>query len=223
MNVWYVPLAFWLWTHEDKEKEDELFFNHFLRKGDTVVDCGAHLGTLTMTAAKIVGNAGKVIACEVHPRTFSYLYRNIKKNNMRNVTCINTAIGDKKGTVSITDEYVSDLNHITKDGCLTVPITTLDTITENIAHIRLLKLDIEGYELQALREGNRTLLKVDAIYFESAEGSFSRYGYTLKDVIVFLKHNNFSCFLVDTAMNYIPIDENHVTKTRYENILALKQ
>ena len=77
MRVFYSPYAFWLWTHQDKEKDEELFFESFLNEGDTVVDCGAHIGTLTITAAKVVKEQGRVFAFEAHPRTFSYLLKNL--------------------------------------------------------------------------------------------------------------------------------------------------
>ena len=125
LHVSYSPLAFWLWTRQNKPKSDELFYERFLRPGDIVVDCGAHLGTLAMTAASLVGPEGSVLACEMHPRTYSYLVRNIKKNGFTNIITINTAVGDKVQTVRITDEYVSDINHITDDGALTVPMATI--------------------------------------------------------------------------------------------------
>jgi FkbM family methyltransferase len=112
MRVFYSPFAFWLWTHEGAEKEDEMFFESFLKEGDIVVDCGAHIGTLTITASRIVGEKGKVFSYEAHPRTFSYLKRNTEDNDCRNVLVKNVAIGKKKGVVSFSDYYASDLNSV---------------------------------------------------------------------------------------------------------------
>ena len=222
MRVWYAPFAFWLWTHEETQKADELFFESFLRPGDVVIDCGAHLGTLTMTASRLVGARGKVIACEMHPRTFSYLKRNIADNHCHNVELHHTAIGDTLGTVTSTDEYVSDMNHITSEGSLVVPIATIDTLAQDLFSIDLIKLDIEGYELQALIGAEETLAKTKAVYCEIAKASFARYNYALGDIILFLKQKGFTCYAFDQENNQFEIDDTYVSKVKYENILAIR-
>lgn len=222
MRVWYAPYALWLWNHEGSKKEEEEFINYFLKEGDVIIDCGAHLGTLSIVASKKVGQKGTVIALEPHPRTFSYLARNSKDNRCENITCINKAISDKEGKAFMTDSYVSDMNHIGDDGNIVVLTTTLDAIARDLEKIDLIKLDVEGYELQALKGGEETLKKTRAIYFESAGGSFARYGYSLKDMMKYLKEKGFDCFFVREGNALEEVPENHVTKTRYENIVAIK-
>ncbi len=221
MRVFYSPYAFWLWTHEDKEKDEELFFEAFLKEGDTVVDCGAHIGTLTITASKLVGEKGKVFSYEAHPRTFSYLQKNVADNNCRNVLLKNLAIGDKEQVVTFSDYYASDLNSVEENGALSVEMKTLDVLLKEVEVVDLLKLDIEGSELPALCGGGTTLSKTKAIYFESAERSFSRFNYQLKDIIFFLKQRGFSCYKTKGGEVGDEITETHVTKMRYENIIAL--
>lgn len=225
MRVWYIPLAFWLWTHETRAKEDEKFFELFLREGDTVIDCGAHLGTLTITASRAVGMTGKVLAYEMHPRTFSYLKRNIEDNRLGNVSVVNCAIGEEKKMVSITDEYVSDMNHVTQPGHLTmnVQMKTLDEVAGLLPQVTLLKLDVEGHELQALVGAEELLTRTTAVYFESAETSFARYQYSLKHVISFLKKRGFACHLIDAQFKLIPLGDTYITKVKYENILAIRR
>lgn len=223
MRVFYSPFAFWLWTHEDREKEEETFFESFLKEGDTVVDCGAHIGTLTITASKLVGEKGDVFAYEAHPRTFSYLKRNVEDNHCDNVSTYNFAIGDREENVTFSDYYASDLNSVEDGGKFSVEMKTLDGLLKNVQTIDLLKLDIEGSELSALRGAVETLKKTKAIYFESAERSFTRFGYKLKDVVAFLKENEFICYQTKGSGVGKEIDGNHVTKMRYENILALRK
>ncbi len=223
MRVFYSPYAFWLWTHEDKEKDEELFFESFLKEGDTVVDCGAHIGTLTITASKLVGERGKVFSFEAHPRTFSYLKRNLVENGCDNVVLENVAIGEKEQMVNFSDYYASDLNSIEDEGKFLVTMKTLDTLLGDVAAIDLLKLDIEGSELPALLGGGEAIKKIKAIYFESAERSFTRFGYELKDVVDFLKEKGFICYQAKRGELGKEIDGGHVTNMRYENILALKK
>lgn len=221
MRVFYSPFAFWLWTHEDREKDEEIFFESYLKAGDTVVDCGAHIGTLTITASKIVGGKGKVFSYEAHPRTFSYLKRNTEDNNCKNVSAHNLAIGDKERVVNFSDYYASDLNSIEDDGKFSVEMKTLDGLLKDVETIDLLKLDIEGSELPALLGAVETIKKTKAIYFESAQRSFTRFNYKLDDIIFFLEKNGFTCYLMSGKSILGGIKPGHVTKMRYENILAL--
>lgn len=223
MRVFYSPYAFWLWTHEDKEKEEEQFFESFIKHGDTIVDCGAHIGTLTIIASKLVGREGQVFAYEAHPRTFSYLKRNIEDNNCDNVSTYNFAIGDREENVTFSDYYASDLNSVEDGGKFSVEMKTLDGLLKDVQTIDLLKLDIEGSELPALLGAVETLKKTKAVYFESAERSFRRFHYELKDVVAFLKENGLTCYQTDGGEIGKELDGSHVTKMRYENILAIKK
>lgn len=222
IHISYTPLAFWLWTRQDKAKNDELFYETFLTRGNVVLDCGAHVGTLAMTAASLVGNEGKVIACEMHPRTYSYLARNIKQNGFTNITAINTAIGEREQTVLVTDEYVSDINHVSDEGSLAIPMTTIDDVAHDLPRIDLLKLDVEGYEFQALKGATETLPKIKAVYFEAAPRNFARYGYALKDILGFLEERGYDCFAFDEENKMQRINTSYSPSVKYENILALR-
>ncbi|MBP6888414.1 MAG: FkbM family methyltransferase [Candidatus Pacebacteria bacterium] len=223
MRVFYSPYAFWLWTHQDKEKDEELFFESFLNEGDTVVDCGAHIGTLTITAAKVVKEQGRVFAFEAHPRTFSYLLKNIKDNKCNNVVAKNIAIGNTEKMVSFSDYYASDLNGVEESGAYLVAMKTLDNELKYLPRIDLLKLDIEGCELLALIGGREILRKTKAVYFESAEKSFKRFGYTLQDIIKELRSFGFVIYHTQAGVIGEEVLDGHSTKTRYENILAVRK
>lgn len=68
--------------HEEFETE---IFKKEIKKGDTVLDLGAHIGYYTLLAAKLVGEKGKVFAFEPEPTNFALLKKNIKINNHQNV------------------------------------------------------------------------------------------------------------------------------------------
>lgn len=222
MRVWFAPYAFWLWNHEQYVREDELFFSRFLQEGDVVVDAGAHLGTLTMTASNHVGKTGRVIACEPHPKTYQYLSRNIKDNYCSNVMLHNVAVGDISHNVYMTSHYVSDMNRVTDSGTVKVSMSTLDDLLKDEEHITLLKLDVEGYELPALMGAKQILAKTDAVYFESAALSFKERGYSLSDIITLLKECGFTTYKQEDNFALQEIGLDHRTKERYENLIALK-
>lgn len=222
MRVWKSPFAFWLWSHQDRIRKDEEFVNSFLKEGDTFVDCGAHLGTLAITASKRVGLKGKVIAFEPTPATFSYLKQNIEDNSCHNVSLHKLAVGDKIKSVMFKTSYISDMNHIDEEGNVEVQMTTLDHLLKNEKEITLLKLDVEGEELSALMGAHNILPKVSAVYFESAPETLKRKGYGLVDIMDCLDSFGFKVYRQDDNFSIFQIDKNYETKQRYEDLIALK-
>ena len=81
------------------EKDVRKRFNP--KEGDVVIDVGAAFGLYTLPSSKQVGQSGKVIAIEAHPKNYEMLNRNVKLNNLTNVTCLNYAVYSTKTKVKI--------------------------------------------------------------------------------------------------------------------------
>ena len=69
-----------LWIDPDDRKDDVAFFTDFLRPGDTVIDVGANIGSLSLLAAVLTQDKGKAVAIEPHPRTFGFQQQNLAFN-----------------------------------------------------------------------------------------------------------------------------------------------
>jgi precorrin-6B methylase 2 len=80
-----------LWQNSHVSDEDHRVIGKILRPGDTFVDVGANIGELSLFAAQRVGKSGCVVSVEAHPRTFSYLKRNIEMNPHLMVQAVNMA------------------------------------------------------------------------------------------------------------------------------------
>jgi len=199
-----------LWCDPHFFAHDEKILQQYLRPGDTFVDVGANIGALSLTAAGIVGEAGRVFSVEAHPRTVDYLRGNIKLNNADNVTIIHAAAGDHEGVVNFSSGRSDDQNRVAESG-LSVPLRTLDSLIPDVP-VKLLKIDIEGFELFALRGAERLLQRTAMIYFESWESHFSKYGYSTQDVLEFLTQHGFE---VGQPENYKSL--------HCENLLAIRR
>ena len=57
-----------------------------IKKGDVVIDIGAHIGYYTVLFAKLVGPEGRVFAFEASPTNFKILKKNVDVNGYQNVT-----------------------------------------------------------------------------------------------------------------------------------------
>jgi FkbM family methyltransferase len=201
--------------------EEEELFARYLREGDCVVDVGANIGSVTLTAASRIGPQGSVYAFEPHPRIFGYLKENVAMNGFRNVHAFNLAVGRCEGSVPFSDARTDDQNAIIQHGPgISVPMRPLDAmhIAEPVIH--LLKIDTEGYEKFVLLGASKLLEKTLAVYFESGDQTFAKYGYHAREVFRLMKDAGFCVFKpCDCALWPIPEGYN---STQVENLLALR-
>lgn len=192
-------VALTLWVDTQVIDPVEEFSVEFLNPGDTFIDVGANIGCVTAAGSVTVGETGRVFAIEAHPRTFSYLERTVALNKATNVTCLNVALGATDGTVCFTDERrKDDNNRVSQDASsgLEVPCVPLTSIVQNnsIDHIDLLKIDVEGFEMQVLRGAESILPKVDCMYIEVLDHTLRKFGSSAEEVIAFVRAQGFELF-----------------------------
>jgi FkbM family methyltransferase len=135
-----------------------------LKPGMTVVDVGANVGHYTALAAQCVGPTGRVVSFEPSAYAFHRLQRWALTNRVPCVHLIHAGLSDSPGTAQLYLGDTSD-NHtptmVAHDNTTTslVPVSTLDLYARqlDLAHIDLLKLDVEGWEEHVLN-GAQNLL-----------------------------------------------------------------
>jgi FkbM family methyltransferase len=217
----HVSARLWLDPRYHGDFDEEHFLRAYLRPGDTVVDAGANIGFTTLVAASTVGPTGTVIAIEPHPRIFSYLRGNVRLNRA-DVELHNLALGEESGRLHLSDEEDECVNAVRQDERgLPVAVRRLDDIADAVGPVRLLKLDVEGYELFALRGSAKTLEGVECLYVESFEENFRRYGYTGADMLGLLYDVGFRVFRqVDTG-SLVSVARSHNSK-ECENLIAVR-
>lgn len=202
------------------------FIAHVLSDGDLFIDVGANIGSYTVLAA--AGCSCRVILIEPSKRTFSVLQRNIKVNNLEHLVEIhNLALSNTRGSIRFTTNC-DTTNHVVAEGesdaassgYETVTVTTLDDLLgehHSSSSCKVIKLDVEGYELNVLKGGTRTLASENllAIIVE-INGSSSRYSGTDDEIVNFLQSMGFSSFKYDApgrkvngvAVNQVMTSEN---------------
>jgi FkbM family methyltransferase len=211
------------WLNPSFGADDEKFLCKILRPNDTVIDVGANIGTISLACASLVGEKGRVIAFEPNPRTFGFLKKNIRLNNFTNITPHNCAVGDKKGVVCFSDQKHDDQNRITSEGRHNVSLITLDEQLSSIkGRIRLLKVDVEGYEKFVFLGALKTLERTDYICCEVFEPHFAAVGYKTSDLLRILKDSGFCLYRIDEGCKYIAIDTDYMPE-RCMNIVGKRE
>ena len=137
------------------------FLRDELRRGDVMVDVGAHIGVHALTAAARLRRlgGGAVVAFEPAHDSASKLRAAAARNRLQ-LTVVEAALGAEPGTADLranpaydaADAGVRSL-HARGPRVQTVPVTTFDAWAAEawLERLDLVKLDVEGAELEALR------------------------------------------------------------------------
>lgn len=128
----------------------------------TVIDVGANIGLTTVAAARCV-TSGRVVAIEPSPCAFECLEKCVLSNSLNNVTIIKAGLGEFSGeTEFIQSEFLAGSYvafNAREKSTIQVKILTLDEIivTEKLKEVNLIKIDVEGSELDVLRGANNLI------------------------------------------------------------------
>ncbi len=210
-----------LWIEPNFRLDQEFFYQNYLKKGDTVIDIGANIGTITITSAIKVGSTGKVYSVEAHPKIFQYLKGNIKQNNLTNVELFNFAVGDKTGSVSFSDLASDGQNKIIDDKTGSkVSLVKIDDMNIDETSIDLFKIDVEGYEKFAFLGSENILKKTLCVYFEAVPKHYENYGYSFFDIYNILNQHDFKLFRFLENKKISPISQDYISQN--EDLLAIR-
>jgi len=140
---------------------------HISAKG-LLIDIGANEGYSSLRLSKALPRQ-HIISLEASPGTFALLGRNIKLNNLTNITTLNLAASD------IDDKVVSmaiSCNYYRSHGSLNNKFThkssdteeahtiTIDTLLKRVASkdsVSFIKIDVEGHEINVLNGASQTI------------------------------------------------------------------
>ncbi len=155
--------------------------------GDVFIDVGANVGFFSMAASSVFNS---VLSFEPTPNTLSRLRENIKYNEIKNIDIFDCALSEKQGVLKLhvnplnsggnslnnfSSRMIEDSGRNDWESC-DVDVKTLDTILLNkdsvISSLDLLKIDVEGHEVSALKGAINTLSKYKPLIY--AEVSRSR-------------------------------------------------
>jgi FkbM family methyltransferase len=213
------------------EAETAIFLLGWLRPGMTFVDAGAHVGQYSMLASGRLGAAGRVVAFEPHPVLRRVLRRNIRRAGCPNVTVSPLALGHASGRAELVLHPSANYggSSLRPDDATAhhrrapVRVIPLDDYLDRagVARVDVLKLDVEGAELDVLEGAARTLAANPRIVLvvEFLRENPLRFGRTVEDLEARLRELGFLLFALtpDGPRRYQPVGERSV------NVVAVRQ
>lgn len=204
-------------SHEPFETE---LLSKWIKESDYVLDLGANIGYFTLIMSKLVGDSGKVFSFEPSMDNFEILKKNIKVNNCNNVIIENMAVGNKNGEIKL---YLSDNqsmhtlyeNTISTNRSVTVPIIKLDDYynKKSINKINVIKMDVEGAELDTLRGMSNILTenKDVVLFVEFNPESIKKAGMLPKDQLAFIDDLGFKIYVIyESAQKIKPMNVDQI-------------
>jgi FkbM family methyltransferase len=161
------------------------------RDCDLFIDVGANQGIYSAIAARSLRNDAEVIAIEPQLELADCIERTLAASSLRRWRVLKTAVGDRPGIASlvIPSENQGEAHVGTTgsqlDGAVQTPVTLLDDIlseTREGANV-VIKMDIEGSELAALRGGAAFIRRcLPILVMELNPEAMARYGQTAADM-----------------------------------------
>jgi len=153
--------------------------------GGLFVDVGANFGWYSLLFSTCAGPTGQVAAIEPDDANFALLRHNIEFNKLANVAALQVGVGASKGTAQLfeLDRFNPGAHSVRPvEGACSARTIELHRLDELLApfpgHISLLKMDIEGYEIDALLGAEATLARTQNVLVEYSPRFLKACGHT---------------------------------------------
>ena len=139
-----------------------LLLRALLRAGDTFVDVGANLGQVTLFARRLVGDTGRVFACEPNPRPRARLAARLLRNGLQDVEVLPVALSDSDGDGTLHEfdghsGWGSLVAQAPAGAVASAAVAVQCVRGDRVLREQLdgrpswIKIDVEGHELAVLR------------------------------------------------------------------------
>ncbi len=162
-----------------------------LRRGDQYVDIGANIGMTMLSAAAVLGPHGRGLAFEPNPEAFARLKQHAEINGLKSFHLVQRAIDEQRSTARLFipggETLLASLAPQSGGAGSFVDVETAP-IDEHLVHLNpahptLIKIDVEGYEVQVLK-GIGTMLRWPevAIVSEVGEDMLRRAGHSREEL-----------------------------------------
>jgi FkbM family methyltransferase len=176
--------------------------------GDIVIDIGANVGWYSLLLARLAPDDSQIFAFEPDPLNFELLEHNIRLNKATRITAVQKALAAEDGVQRLYQHDSNNLGrhsllHLQDGQAVDVQTTSLDKFwNENALGARVprfIKIDIEGYELVALRGASEVLKHCPALLCEYSPDYMRQGGLDPADLIDLLVGHGFKPYAISAT------------------------
>ncbi|MEO8086990.1 MAG: FkbM family methyltransferase [Bacteroidota bacterium] len=187
-----------------KDRHHLSLIRKLIKPGFQVLDIGGNIGFFTKFLAKSVGSSGHVYSFEPDKTNFSHLKKELLGNN--NVTLVQKAVAAESGSLTLYTSSLLNVDHRTYKpenytGSYTVEKVAIDEFVSDRFKIDFIKMDIQGFEKDALKGMEKTLQANPGIilFTEFWPYGLSQAGSSAVEVYDLLAGYGFLIYKVDAA------------------------
>jgi len=215
-RLYYFSLAGWGYTR---------LLSRILRPGDNVIDVGANVGHFSATCGLFLGKSGNVYAIEANPTLVERLHRVGAIEDACPIRPHHFAIAKSSGRMQFHIATVSGWSSTVANDTFTtataveVPAITLDDFVqrEGIRSLKLLKLDIEGGEADALLGADQILTQQLTEFFliETERHRLRSFGRTASEIAERMTDHGYVPVCLIDSDRILPVDESRPIRTSF--------
>lgn len=210
------------WGHD---LADLRYLWRILRPGMVFLDIGAHHGLYSLVAAKRLGAGSTVIAFEPSQNELRRLRLHVRLNRMRSVRAEPLALGAENSRKTFFQIVSGDNTRgglrppASSDSVSEASVETarLDDYVARLAldRVDVVKLDVEGGELEVLQGASSVLKKFRPIFIcEVLDATTQVWGYNAREIVLMFQRHDFRVFEIQRDGSII----RHEIKDRYPDV-----
>lgn len=179
---WWYSETGWKTAGELKE------LTRLVKRGDRVLEIGAHHGFTGLLCANFAGPTGAVVAVEAHPWNAMVEAAQIGLNpSIKNLRFIHAAASDQEGRIAVvTEDHNSSVS--VNNGAATVEVAarTGDALDAEFGPFDVLKIDVEGFETKVLKGCQKVLERRPKLALEVHIDELPKYRTTVAEVFALI-------------------------------------
>jgi FkbM family methyltransferase len=204
------PTRWFRYFGSEYEPESFDLFKKYINQGDVILDIGAHIGLYSVFFSKLTQNNGRVYSFEPNNESYLVLKQTLHLNNCENVITFPMAVSSKTEDLIFYSTGSGDAfgSLVLRDNTnkIVLPAVSVDDFVEkqNLAKVNIIKIDVEGAELDALRGALKTFDKYKPIVLLALHPSTIRNnGHSLLQI-----YNILNDLKYDIRRNDMPINKD---------------
>jgi len=200
------------------------FLSRLLAPGDTVVEAGANIGSITVPLARVVGAGGRLIAFEPQRVAFTLLCANCALNELGQIEPRRAAVGATPGEIVVPvlpQDRALNFGGVALSGSGSgdrVPVVRIDDL--GLDACRLIMADVEGMEASVIKGARDTIgMHRPILYVENNQQERSPELIALAQSLGYRLFWHFPPLF--SAMNFAGVAENVLGPAVSTNMLCL--
>lgn len=222
LTYWVLPNTFFSkqlskWGAYEIENSNWVLDNFANKNGGLFVDVGANFGWYSMLFSLCAGSSGRVVSIEPEPENLRLLHKNINANHATNISVVAAGVGESDGVAEllINDKWNPGMHslrqNLNSNDKVKIEIKSLDQILKDFpGEIDLLKMDIEGFEVDALMGAGETLIRTKCVLIEYTPKFIQACGRDPNELLAIFEKNKFTPYIMNDG-KLIPCASDFLT------------